>query len=420
MHAPTTAEQHGDQSRRREEPGEPSGRGSQARETLASRRSGITSSDWQSMTAWIQVAAEQGATVLGLRGKWRLGSLVEIDKEIAAVHLPPPGCCVLDGSQLEELDTSSTFALLAHLVRSGYRPASVTFRALQEHHERMLTLVHAHMESAPSHAVTMRAGVIERIGRVTLGIGRDLLTHVEFLGRVAMQVARLLVKPSLFRARATVAQFDASVLDAIPIISLVTMLIGVVFAYLLGTQAQQYGATAFVVDGVGLAICRELSPMLVAVIVAGRSGAAFTAQLGAMKSQEEVDAIQTLGMSPIQVLVLPRLVALTLGMPFLVFVGDLSGVLGGVLIAWSQLEVPPGVFFSRLHDVLPFSAVLIGLCKAPLFALVVALIACRMGLTVSSDARSVGEHTTSTVVQGIVWVIVIDAIVAVVLQMMDV
>jgi phospholipid/cholesterol/gamma-HCH transport system permease protein len=181
-------------------------------------------------------------------------------------------------------------------------------------------------------------------------------------------------------------------------------------------QAQQYGATIFVVDGVGIAICRELSPILVAVIVAGRSGAAFTAQIGAMKVQEETDAISTLGLSPIQVLVIPRLVAIVVGLPLLVFVGDLAGIGGGIVISSLQLDISPTMFVNRLHAVLPMSAFVVGVAKAPVFAAFIATIACRMGMSVERDARSVGEHTTSTVVQSIVWVIVLDAVFAVVLQ----
>ncbi len=209
-------------------------------------------------------------------------------------------------------------------------------------------------------------------------------------------------------------------LDAIPIVALVTFLIGVVFAYLLGVQAQRYGAGIFVVDGVGLAICRELSPMLVAVVIAGRSGAAFTAQIGSMKVQEEIDAIRTLGLSPVQVLVIPRLVALTLALPLLVFVGDLCGIAGGLWAASWQLDIVPAAFLDRLHAVLPMSAVVVGLAKAPVFAVFIAVIACRMGLLVARDARSVGENTTSTVVQCIVSVIVLDAAFAVALQWMGI
>ncbi len=230
----------------------------------------------------------------------------------------------------------------------------------------------------------------------------------------------VLRKPRRFRLRETVSQFEAVGLDAIPIVALVNFLIGVVFAYLLGVQAQRYGANIFVVDGVGLAICRELAPLLAAVIVAGRSGAAFTAQLGTMKVQEEIDAISTLGLSPIQVLVIPRLVAIVVALPLLAFVGDLAGIGGGMVVGALQLGISPAAFIDRLHVTLPLSYVIVGLAKTPVFAAFIALIACRMGLLVARDARSVGVNTTSTVVQSIVWVIVLDAVFAVVFQFLEI
>jgi phospholipid/cholesterol/gamma-HCH transport system permease protein len=194
----------------------------------------------------------------------------------------------------------------------------------------------------------------------------------------------------------------------------------VVIAYVLGVQAQRYGANVFVADGIGLAVCRELSPILASVLVAGRSGAAFTAQIGTMKVEEEIDAIRTLGLSPIQVLVIPRLLALMLALPLLVFVGDAAGIAGGLAVGAWQLDIAPRVFLDRVHGILDVTQLAIGLVKAPVFAAFIAVIACRMGMSVSRDARSVGENTTSTVVQCIVWVIVLDAAFAVLFQHMGI
>jgi len=287
---------------------------------------------------------------------------------------------------------------------------------MREGHERLLALVRERMAAPSVAAPTVRHPLVQHVGAATVLLWRTLETHTGFIGEVALEVFALLRRPRLFRFKETISQFEVVALNAIPIVALVTLLIGVVFAYLLGVQAQRYGATIFVVDGVGIAICRELSPILVAVIVAGRSGAAFTAQIGSMKVQEETDAIQTLGLSPIQVLVVPRLVAIMVGLPLLVFVGDIAGIAGGVLIGATQLGIAPEAFASRLHAVLPMSAFVVGVAKAPVFAAFIATIACRMGLSVARDARSVGEHTTSTVVQSIVWVIVLDAAFAVSLQ----
>jgi phospholipid/cholesterol/gamma-HCH transport system permease protein len=364
---------------------------------------------------WIAPELESGANVLYLQGRWRLAHVPGIAAEVAALRLAGDHC-VLDGSRLEELDTAAGFVLLRRLAELGCIARTVEVRQMAEAHARLLTLVRERMAAPSVASPTRHRGAIERVGHAAVLVGRILRAQVAFLGRVGLELAALLRRPGLFRLKETVSQFETVTLDAIGIAALVTFLIGIVFAYLLGVQAQRFGAAIFVVDGVGLAICRELSPILVAVIVAGRSGAAFTAQIGSMKVQEETDAIRTLGLSPIQVLVVPRLVAIMTGLPLLVFVGDIAGIAGGMLIASLQLDISPVAFLARLHTVLPLKAVVVGLVKAPVFAAFIALIACRMGLAVARDARSVGEHTTSTVVQSIVWVIVLDALFAVVLQ----
>ncbi|HTP73438.1 MAG TPA: ABC transporter permease [Burkholderiaceae bacterium] len=373
-----------------------------------------------SVSSPIQLASEASVDVLYLQGSWRLDRASTIADAVAALPLRPDRACVLDGSRLQELDTAAGFLLFHHLDEAGYAAAAIGTRRMNEHHARLLRLVHERMRCAPVPAPLSSPNAVQRIGKATLRMLRDLAEHNGFVGQVALELAALLKRPGLFRPKETVSQFESATVDAIPIVVLVTFLIGVVFAYLLGVQAQRYGATIFVVDGVGLAVCRELSPILVAVIVAGRSGAAFTAQIGSMKVQEEIDAISTLGLSPIQVLVIPRLVALAIGLPMLVFVGDVAGVAGGLLISSAQLGISTTAFVSRLHATLDLSAVIIGLAKAPVFALFIAMIACRMGMSVPRDARSVGEHTTATVVQSVVWVIVLDAVFAVILQALDI
>lgn len=187
----------------------------------------------------------------------------------------------------------------------------------------------------------------------------------------------------------------------------------------MGVQAQKYGANIFVVDGVAAAIARELSPVIIAILVAGRTGAAITAQLGTMKVTEEIDAITTLGLSPYAVLVVPRLIALVIAMPLLVFLGDIAGLLGGMVIAQQQLDISGSVFIDRLSTALEMHTVLIGLGKAPVFALFIGLIACRMGFAARRDAQSVGVNTTSTVVQSIVAVIILNAIFAIIFVQLD-
>jgi phospholipid/cholesterol/gamma-HCH transport system permease protein len=205
-------------------------------------------------------------------------------------------------------------------------------------------------------------------------------------------------------------------LEAIPVVALVTFLIGMVLAYLFGMQAEKYGASIFVIDAVAIGASREIAPLLVAVIMAGRSGSAFTAQLGTMRLTEEIDALRTLGLSPMQVLVLPRLLASVFALPLLVFVGDVAALAGAMAISEPLLDISPLTFIGRVDSQLAFRHVAVGLVKGAIFGAAIALIGCRAGMTVGRDARSIGISTTSTVVQGIVWVILLDALFAVLLQ----
>jgi phospholipid/cholesterol/gamma-HCH transport system permease protein len=257
-------------------------------------------------------------------------------------------------------------------------------------------------------------GLIPFIGTQTIIIFRQLCSVISLFGEVVLVGTGALVSPRHFRGAELMTQLYSVCLMAIAVVSLVTFLIGVVVAYLFSLQAARYGANIFVVDGVGLAMLRELCPILVAVVVAGRTGSAFTAQIGAMRMNEELDALEMLGLSTYSVVVVPRVLALILAMPLLVFVGDCVGMAGAALIAQSFLGITPSFFFDRFLQVIPLKAYLIGVIKAPVFGLVVGLIACSMGLNVERNAQSLGMRTTSTVVQSIVAVIILNAVFAVV------
>ena len=366
--------------------------------------------------ATVHCTVEGDSAVLHLAGSWRLQVLPAIERSLDAIAIPKADRCVLDGSQLESIDTAAGFLLLRRLTALGFPPSATDERHFEPKYQRLLALVRPRTDTARHDIRAVRHGSLWRIGAATMTIAAQLRNDCRFAGWVTLELLALVRRPSLFRPRETVSQFEAVCVDAIPIVTLINFLIGVVVAYVLGVEAQRYGANLFVADGVVLAVCRELSPILGSVLVAGRSGAAFTAQIGTMKVAEEVDAITTLGLSPVQVLVVPRLLALIVAMPLLVLVGDIAGALGGMVVCSLLLHITPDVFIDRVHTVLEIRHVLVGLCKAPVFAMFIAMIACRKGLEVRRDARSVGENTTSTVVQCIVWVIVLDAAFAVLFQ----
>ncbi|RPH58873.1 MAG: ABC transporter permease [Burkholderiales bacterium] len=372
-----------------------------------------------STDASCRIDREAEGSVIRLGGAWRLSRLGELDAALDAAGAGPGRLAapvVLDGAALAEIDTAAALLVWRRIAGVGVPPAAVSMRGFSAAHARIAELVRQRLSDLVPVAAPPRRGIVAQVGVATIWLLELLHGHLDYFGRVLAELARVAANPARLRLKELFAQFSQVCVSAIPVVALVTFLIGLVVAYLLGLQAEQYGANIFVVDGVALGLAREFSPLIVAIIVAGRSGAAFTAQLGTMKLTEEIDAIRTLGLSAEQVLVVPRVLALVLSLPLLVFVGDLMGMLGAMVIADRMLDVTPSTFVGRLHDALAPRHFVIGLLKAPVFALVIAVIGCRMGMSVSRDTRSIGLNTTSTVVQGIVAVILLDALFAVLLQ----
>ncbi len=348
-----------------------------------------------------------------LAGDWRLPQLASLDAELARLEWPKVTALSLDGTDVIGLDSSGVMLLHQRLRAVGIPWERVSLSGFPPDRLALIELVAARLAVEPA-APAPRRGLIGRLGKHVTGWLAALPSGLAFLGQIGAGLMSLLRHPGRLRRRESVVQLEAVGLRALPIVALMTYLIGVVFAYLLGIQIEKYGANIFIVDGVSLAVTRELAPLLAAILVAGRSGAAFTAQIGAMKVTEEIDAIATLGLSPIQVLVLPRLLAIVVALPLLTFFGDIMGVLGAATVAAAQLDITFYTFFSRMQSVLPLDTVLFGLTKAPAFAAAIAYIACRNGFAVSRDARSVGERTTATVVASLVAVILINALFAIV------
>lgn len=366
-------------------------------------------------TSWHQSRPDVEGWRLSLRGRWCLEQLAAIDAAIPKLSIPRDAVVVLDAGELKALDSAGAMLLVRRLWQAGVAWPNVRRDALPARHRHLLDLVEQRFEEA-ALAARPRPNALARLGRAVADGLREIHSRLRFLGHAAATLAETLFKPRHLRPRELFVQLDLVGLRALPIVVMMNFLIGVVVAYLTGIQIQKFGANIFIVDGVSLGVCRELAPVLVAVLVAGRSGSAFTAQIGAMKVADEIAAIITLGLSAFQVLVLPRLIAVILAMPLLTFVGDLAGLYGGMLIADLQLDISYAAFIERLQSVLKLKTVLIGLGKAPFFAAAIGLIACHNGLRVSRDSRSVGLATTATVVQSIVAVIVIDAFFAVLLS----
>ncbi|WP_296432842.1 ABC transporter permease, partial [Yoonia sp.] len=272
-------------------------------------------------------------------------------------------------------------------------------------------------QHAPSLTLADR---FEKIGRRAVAAFQNALAIVGFLGEVVTAIVGLVLRPTRVRWTAIVHHMQQVGLNAVPIVSLMAFLIGVVLAFQGAAQLRQFGAEVFVVDLIAISILRELGILLTAIIVAGRSGSAFTAAIGSMKMREEIEAMRTLGLDPIEVLVVPRVVALMLMLPVLGVIANLAGLVGGAMMSWIELGVSPGVFQSRLASNTGVWHLGVGMIKAPFFALIIGIVGCFEGMQVEGNAESLGHLTSTSVVLSIFLVITADAMFSIFFAVMGV
>lgn len=323
----------------------------------------------------------------------------------------------LDLSGIDTLDTTGAWLLLKASTRG------VELSAAKPAHTELMEAVAARTQNRGADPSPIKEhgswlDFVADTGAWTVGNLKQGGAILGFLGFVMDRLFRLMMNPTKFRLTSTVHHMQQVGLSAVPIILLMSFLIGIVLSYQGAFQLRQFGAEIFVVDLLTLSILRELGVLLTAIMVAGRSGSAFTAEIGSMKVREEIDAMHTMGIEPVDVLVLPRLIALVIMLPILSFLADIAGLLGGALMAWNTLDIAPGAFITRFSDAVTAAHFWTGIAKAPFFALIIALVGCYEGLQVHGSAESVGRQTTRSVVESIFLVIVVDGIFSVFFALM--
>ncbi len=360
----------------------------------------------------LRVSREGGATVLAAAGRWDINAATFLDAALRQIHGESGSVVRLDLSKIERLDTTGAWLIFRVRERLRGEGMAVELTGLGPNHQVLFDQVEANHKPVQIEPHKRRglARIAERAGKNVVYVVRKAGNFVAFLGLITEAMARTAMNPARLRFISTVYHIERVGFSALPIVGLISFLIGVVMAYQGAAQLTQFGAEVFVVNLIAVSVLRELGVLLTAIVVAGRSGSAFTAQIGAMKVNEEVDAMRALGLDPIEVLVLPRTIALMVSLPLLAFFADIMGLLGGGLMAWISLGVSPAQFITRLHEIAGFWTVMTGLIKAPVFALLIALVGCYEGLRVEGSAESVGKLTTRAVVESIFLVIVVDAI----------
>ncbi len=326
--------------------------------------------------------------------------------------LPRSRRVVIDLGAVEVLDTAGAWLITSVMARLGAEGVPVEVTGANPAQRALLDSVARSLPKQPAEPEPKRGFLpfLDRLGHRSVEGFLGLVDVVGFFGRVLAALGRVALHPSRMRGTALVYQMQEVGYNAVPIVSLMSFLIGVTLGFQGATQLRQFGAEVFVVNLIAISVLRELGILLTAIIVAGRSGSAFTAAIGSMKLREEIDAMRTLGLDPMEVLVLPRVLALLLMLPVLGLIADAAGLAGGLVMSWATLGVSPQMFVTRLIETTGVWHVAIGFIKAPFFAVIIGVIGCHKGMQVKGSAESLGRLTTSSVVLSIFTVIVADAI----------
>ncbi len=339
-------------------------------------------------------------------GAWILRSIGQLEPKLAEFGWPGTGELTIDATAVTAMDTSGAWLLHRTVDELKQRGRRVQLRGLRPEFDVLLQLI-ASREVQAQFAVAPT--LLVRIGQQGLRGLLNAFGMLSFVGETALAFLRSLVQPGRIRWRPVLYNLQTTGFEALPITGMLSFLMGIVIAYQGAEQLRLFGANIYVADLVGLSMVRELSPLLTAIIVAGRSGSAYAAQIGTMKVTEEIDALRTVGVGPLDLLVLPKVLALVIALPLLTVYTDVMGVLGGMIMARAQLDVSFGAFLDRLDQAISVTSYLIGVGKAPVFAAIIALVGCYQGFQANGSAESVGRQTTQSVVQSVFLVIVIDA-----------
>jgi phospholipid/cholesterol/gamma-HCH transport system permease protein len=354
---------------------------------------------------------EYNPTTFTLRcsGSWTVTNLSRLEQRLSRQISPPQfPTRILDATDITRMDTGGAWLLKHLIIQLEQQRFPLSLEGIRPEHQKLLQLVKIPSRNLNSLPLSS-PGKLENLGRLVWTHGEEALSFLAFLGETLVYFFRSAINPSRIRWRSFLSNLQTAGIYALPIIGLLIFLIGIVLAYQGGIQLRYYGANIFIVELVTVTMVQELSPLMAAIITAGRTGSAFTAQIGTMQVTEEIDALRTLGVPPLDQLVLPKLFALMLALPLLTVFADIMGTLGGMVMAQTLLGVEFREFAERIPQVVPLSSFLIGVGKALVFAAIIALVGCYQGFRVQGSAESVGRRTTASVVQAIFLVIIADA-----------
>jgi phospholipid/cholesterol/gamma-HCH transport system permease protein len=357
--------------------------------------------------------------VIHCRGAWTLPHLSQLERRGRALRWPDTPTVLYDAGEVTAMDTGGALVLQRCIDGVRRKGQQAALQGLKPEFAELLQRVEAQWSRPERRAAVSGTRWTDDFMRAVQSRQMSAIRALAFVGESTIAMGRALIRPRSIRWRAMLRIVELDGVRALPITGLLTFLVGVVIAYQGAEQLRKFGTNIFIVDLVGISLLREIAPLIVAILIAGRSGSAYAAEIGTMKVTEELDAVRTLGISPMNLLVLPRALALVIALPLLTVYADVVGVFGGMLIALGELNVSFVEFVARFEEAVPVRHFLIGLGKAPFFAAIIALVGCYQGFQIRGGVDDVGRHTTISVVQGIFLVIVFDAICSILLNWWD-
>ena len=363
--------------------------------------------------SYFDIDVSGGRLVLHAHGDWTLDTIAQIDGPLkSALNATDYSHVTFEVEKISQLDTAGAF-ILARAIRGreGTSFAWSTLNASESENTLIKEAASAAMGMAPRQTRPWY-DAISRLGKGTLGAWSEVVDTIAFLGRIVLALFNMARRPGRVRWKAVVSLIEQVGLDALPIVMVLSFFIGSVIAFMGAQLLATFGVQIFMVDLVGLAVLREFGVLIMAIMMAARSNSAFTAQIGSMVMRQEVDAMKVIGLNVDETLVAPRALACLVSAPILTFAGMISGLIGGAVVARFVEDISFNAFFVRIAEEIPIDHFVVGMSKAPVFALVIALIGCRQGLAVRSSVESLGQRTTASVVQAIFAVIVLDAVFA--------
>jgi len=366
---------------------------------------------------WFKSEGQGGSLVLCAGGPWTIDTVGALDPVLRSLSVDGAGRAEIDAALITDLDTAGAWLLYRTRRDHAAHGVALPIIGLDSRYAPLIDLV---AQADAAHAQTDRprpnalVALVNRVGRSMCEVAAAGVNLLNFFGMTIMAMARTIIQPRRLRVTALVNQIEQTGLNAMGIVGLLLFLIGVVLAFQGAEQLRRFAAEIFTADGLAVLVLREIGVLIAAILVAGRSGSAFTAEIGMMKVNEEIDALSTIGIDPIEVLVLPRINALLITLPLLTFFADAAALAGGTIMSVATLDVSYTQFARQLADAMSLKNLLIGLVKAPVFAFLIGMVGCYEGLRVTGSAESIGRQTTKSVVESIVLVIIADALFSIV------